>query len=162
MGAVYYADPLRRSLTGVITVVLAVLTLAAGIYFALSATRGITDPRPAMLTTLDRLEVPTGASLLHQRATGGVACDGTGCPTVERFWAIPATVAETCADVRTAVGDWGGIRFQELQTSDCGYLGVMGPDRLAFSVEDTARSRVPQGVELPNGGSVLRVTLTRD
>lgn len=161
MGAVS-VDPLRRSLTGLLTAVLVAVTVAAGAYLVASATRGPSDPRPAMLLTLDRLEVPRGAQLLDQRVSGGVACDDTGCPTVERWWAVPAPVEQACPTARRAVGAWGGIRFQQLGTVACGYLGVMGPDRLSFSVETAKLARLPEDVSPPADGSVLHVQLVRD
>lgn len=161
MGAVH-VDPLRRSLTGVVTALLAALTIAAGVYFATSATRGVSDPRPEMVATLDRFEPPAGARELHQRFTGGMVCDDTGCPAVDRYWEVPMPVAATCPAARRAVGAWGGIRFQQLGTVDCGYLGVMGPYRLSFSVESAQRARLPDGVAPPADGSVLRIGLVRD
>lgn len=166
MGAAYYADPLRRSLTGMVTAVLAALTIAAGAYFAISATRGVTDPRPEMRQTLDRLVLPSGATLLEERQGGGVACDDMGCPTVERWWILSAPVEEACPAVRLAIGDWGGIRFQELGTAPCGYLGVLGKNRLSFSVADPLRARLPRQVTSPDSGSphsgsIVHVSLTR-
>lgn len=162
MGVAHHADPLRRSLTGAITAVLAALTIAAGAYFAVSATRGVPDPRPGMLALMDRLALPAEAELLHERTLGGVACTDAGCPKVERWWTLPTPVAAACPEVRTAVGAWGGIRFQRLGTTDCGYLGVFGQDRLTFSVSEASRAQLPQGVQAPDAQSVIQVSLTRD
>lgn len=162
MGVAYHADPLRRSLTGALTVVLAAMTLAAGAYFAFSATRDVADPRPDMLAMMDGLTLPAGAEMLHERTLGGVTCNDTGCPRVERWWTLPTPVAEACPDLRAAIGAWGGIRFQRLGTADCGYLGVFGQDRLSFSVADATQARLPADVQPGDAVSIIQVSLTRD
>ena len=165
MVAVYQTDPLRRSVTAAVTAVLAVLTIAAGGYFAVSAARGAPDPRPDMQALLDRLTLPPGAALLTEHVGGGAACDDAGCPTVERWWALPGPVEHTCPAISDAVAAWGGIRFERLGSAKCGYVGIHGPYRLSFSAEDAARgrhgARLPSDVVPPEGGSVMHVGLTR-
>ena len=145
----------------VATAVLSLATLAAGGYFLWAATRPVPDPRPAMAAAFDELAMP-GAVPLHERTTGGAECDDTGCPTVERWWASDVDAGALCPRVRSAVSDWGGIRFQRLGTATCGYLGVRGADRLAFTVAPATRARLPRGVSAAKAASVVHVALTRD
>ena len=164
MGAVYRADPVRKSVTSAVTAVLAVLTIAAGGYFAVSAARGVPDPRPDMQALLDRLVLPPGAALVTEHVGGGVSCDDAGCPTVERWWALPGRVEHTCPAVSDAVAAWGGIRFERLGSAECGYVGILGAYRLSFSAVDANggdAARLPHDVVPPEDGSVLYVGLTR-
>lgn len=157
-GAAGHADPLRRSGTGAGTAVLAVLLIAAAVFFATNASRSSTEVRPALSRLLDDLHMPAGVVMLEENDIGGLACtDHGGCPGVERWWVATAPPAQLCDDVETAVGSWGAVRMQRLGSAECAFLGVLGAHRLAVAVEPPGREA---GRAAPAAQSTVRVALT--